>query len=280
MKTLKTTWMSAAIIALSLAACAPKAEKPADKPAANAGTPAAAAPMTIRFGSDATYAPFEFTSPSGEITGFDIEIAKAMCEELKATCTFQNQDWDGIIPSLLAKKYDVIASSLSITEERKKSVAFTQKVWTAPNRFVAKAGSTLKTTPEGLKGKLLGVQQGTIQDTYATKYFKDAVIKRYKTLEAAQKDLVNNRVEVVFADGVTVTDGFLKTPSGKGFAQVGDDILNSVDPAILGDGTGFAVRKEDTELLAKLNKAFEAIRANGKYNEVAKKYFDFDIYGK
>ena len=169
---------------------------------------------------------------------------------------------------------------MNITEERKKSVAFTQKIWNAPNKFVAKAGSTLQTTPEGLKGKLLGVQQGTIQDDYATKYFKDAVIKRYKTLEAAQKDLVNNRVEVVFADGVTVSDGFLKTPAGKGFAQVGADVPSSADPAILGDGTGFAVRKEDTALLASLNKAFEAIRANGKYNEIAKKYFDFDIYGK
>ena len=281
MKQVTMTWVGAALVALSLTACAPKADKPADKPAAaNGAAPAAAAPLTIKFGTDATYAPFQFTSRSGDITGFDIDLAKAMCEELKATCTFQNQDWDGIIPSLLAKKYDVIASSMNITEERKKSVAFTQKIWNAPNKFVAKAGSTLQTTPEGLKGKLLGVQQGTIQDDYATKYFKDAVIKRYKTLEAAQKDLVNNRVEVVFADGVTVSDGFLKTPAGKGFAQVGEDVPSSADPAILGDGTGFAVRKEDTALLASLNKAFEAIRANGKYNEIAKKYFDFDIYGK
>ena len=281
MKQVTMTWVGATLVALSLAACAPKADKPADKPAAaNGAAPAAAAPLTIKFGSDATYAPFEFTSPSGEITGFDIDIAKAMCEELKATCTFQNQDWDGIIPSLLAKKYDVIASSMDITAERKKSVAFTQKIWQAPSKFVAKAGSTLQTTPEGLKGKLLGVQQGTSQDFYATKYFKDSVLKRYKTLEAAQKDLVNNRVEVLFADGVTVSDGFLKTPAGNGFAQVGADVQSSADPAILGEGTGFAVRKEDTELLASLNKAFEAIRANGKYNEIAKKYFDFDIYGK
>ena len=281
MKQVTMTWVGATLVALSLAACAAKPDKPADKPAAaNGAAPAAAAPLTIKFGSDATYAPFEFTSPSGEITGFDIEIAKAMCEELKATCTFQNQDWDGIIPSLLAKKYDVIASSMDITAERKKSVAFTQKIWQAPSKFVAKAGSTLQTTPEGLKGKLVGVQQGTSQDFYITKYFKDSMIKRYKTLEAAQKDLVNNRYEVLFADGVTVSDGFLKTPAGKGFAQVGADVASSADSAILGEGTGFAVRKEDTALLASLNKAFEAVRANGKYNEIAKKYFDFDIYGK
>ena len=86
MKQVTMTWVGAALVALSLTACAPKADKPADKPAAaNGAAPAAAAPLTIKFGSDATYAPFEFTSPSGEITGFDIDLAKAMCEELKAT---------------------------------------------------------------------------------------------------------------------------------------------------------------------------------------------------
>mgnify|MGYP000334761691 CR=1 FL=1 len=95
-----------------------------------------------------------------------------------------------------------------------------------------------------------------------------------------KNDLVNKRVEVVFADGVTVTDGFLKKPTGKGFAQVGEDVSSSADKAILGDGTGFAVRKEDTELLANLNKAFDAIRANGKYKAIADKYFNFDIYGQ
>ena len=279
MKNLKMTWMGAAIIALSLVACAPKKdEKPADQaPAANG---AQASALTIRFGSDASYAPFEFTTPEGEITGFDIEIAKAMCEELKATCTFQNQDWDGIIPGLLAGKYDVIASSLDITEERQKSVAFTQKIWQAPSRFVAKEGSTLQTTPEGLKGVAIGVQQGTSQDFYVTKHYKDSVIKRYKSLEAAQNDLVNKRVEVVFADGFTVTDGFLKKPAGAGFAQLGEDVTSAADKAILGDGTGFAVRKDDTELLAKLNQAFEAVRASGKYKTIADKYFEFDIYGQ
>ena len=278
MKMNQMTWIGAAMVALTLTACAPKAEKTAAAPAATGGAPAAA--MTIKFGSDASYAPFEFTAPSGEITGFDIEVAKAMCEELKATCTFQNQDWDGIIPSLLAKKYDVIASSMDITAERQKSVAFTKKIWQAPSKFVSKEGSTLQTTPEGLKGKMIGVQQGTSQDFYLTKYFKDSVIKRYKTLDAAQNDLVNKRVEVVFADGVTVSDGFLKKPTGKGFAQVGADVTSAADKAILGDGTGFAVRKEDTELLAKLNTAFDAIRANGKYKTIADKYFNFDIYGQ
>ncbi|MGL4767078.1 MAG: lysine/arginine/ornithine ABC transporter substrate-binding protein [Formosimonas sp.] len=275
---------SSIFAAMMMAACTPKKEAPkADAAApATAAAPTAAveAPMEIKFGTDATYAPFESTSPSGEIVGFDIDLAKAMCEEMKAKCTFANQAWDGIIPNLNTKKYDVIASSLDITPERKLEVRFTQKVWSAPSRFVAKTGSTLVTTPDGLKGKSIGVQQGTSQEKYVKKYFPDAKVKAYKTIEDSYNDLTAKRIDVVFADGVVLTEGFLKKPAGKDYAQLGDDIPAAADPAILGEGTGFAVRKDDVALADKLNKAFDAIRANGKYKTIADKYFNFDIYGK
>ncbi|ETD69607.1 amino acid ABC transporter substrate-binding protein [Pelistega indica] len=231
----------------------------------------------IRFGNDATYPPFEYTTPSGEIVGFDIDLAKAMCEKLQAKCTFQNQAWDGIIPALRAKKFDVIASSMSITEERKKAVAFTQKIWTTPNPIFGKKGTKADPSKEGTKGLDLGVQQGTIQDKYATKYFTDANIKRYKTFEDAVKDLVTGRVQIVFADN-GVTDEFLKSDSGKDFAILGEPLPSSADKEIFGEGTGFAVRKEDKQLLDDLNKAFEAIRADGTYDKIAKKYFTYDVY--
>lgn len=239
---------------------------------------AVAAGKTIRFGSDATYPPFESTSPSGDIVGFDIDLAKAMCEKMQATCTFQNQGWDGIIPALRAKKFDVIASSMSITPEREKAVLFTQKIWTTPNMFVAKKGATYQSTAEGLKGVDLGVQQGTIQDKYATKYFKDTNIKRYKTLEDAYNDLTTGRVAVVFADGGVTTE-FVESPGGKNFQLVGDPIPASADEEIFGKGTGFAVRKNDTELKDALNKAFDEIRKDGTYQKIADKYFKYDIYG-
>ena len=273
---------SSIFAAMMMMACTPKKEAPKADAAPAAGTTAAApadAGMEIKFGTDATYAPFESTAPSGEIVGFDIDIAKAMCEEMKAKCTFTNQAWEGIIPGLTTKKYDVIASSMSITPERKQEVRFTQKIWDAPNRFVAKAGSTIQTTPEGLKGKSIGVQQGTIQETYAKKYYPDAKIKSYKTIEDAYNDLTAKRIDTIFADGVILTEGFLKKPAGKDFAQLGADIPAAADPAILGEGTGFAVRKDDTALAEKLNKAFDTIRENGKYKTIADKYFTFDIYG-
>lgn len=241
------------------------------------GASASAQERVIRFGSDATYPPFESTAPNGDIVGFDIDLAKAMCEKLKAKCTFQNQAWDGIIPALRAKKFDVIASSMSITAERKKAVAFTQKLWSTPNPLVGKEGLKADTTPEGTKGLDLGIQQGTIQDKYATKYFKDANIKRYKTLEDALKDLVTGRVQAVFADN-GVADEFLASPNGKGFAIIGTPLPSSADREIFGEGTGFAVRKDDTKLLEDLNRAFDEIRADGTYDKIAKQYFKYDIY--
>ncbi|NEN74789.1 transporter substrate-binding domain-containing protein [Pelistega sp. NLN82] len=231
----------------------------------------------IRFGNDATYPPFEYTAPNGEIIGFDIDIAKAMCERLNAKCTFQNQAWDGIIPALRAKKFDVIASSMSITEERKRAVAFTQKIWNTPNPLIGREDIKAEPTKEGTKDLDLGVQQGTIQDKYATKYFTDAHIKRYKTFEDAIKDLVTGRLHVVFGDSGAAGE-FLNGPSGKGFAIIGTPIASSSDVSIFGEGTGFAVRKEDKQLLEDLNRAFDEIRADGTYDKIAKKYFDYDVY--
>jgi len=104
-------------------------------------------------------------------TEMSIDLAKAMCEVMKAKCTFANQNWEGIIPALQAKKYDVIASSMSVTPERQKAVLFTQMVWSTPNLFVGKAGTKMETTPAALKGVDVGVQQGTVQDKYLTKHY-------------------------------------------------------------------------------------------------------------
>lgn len=283
----KLALLSGSILAMMMAACTPKPDAKPAAPAADAAKPAAAAPAgpvsfegkTIKIGTDATYEPFESTDKSGKIVGFDIDVMDAMCAEMKAKCEYSNQAFDGIIAGLTAQKFDVIASSLSITPERKQTVRFTQKIWDAPNRFIAKSGSTLQTTPEGLKGKAIGVQTGTIQETYIKKAYPDAKIKSYKTIEDAYNDLTSKRIETIFADGVVLTDGFLKKPAGKDYAQVGGDVLGTADPATLGEGTGFAVRKEDTQLAEALNKAFDAIRANGKYKAAADKYFKFDIYG-
>ena len=156
-------------------------------------------------------------------------------------------------------------------------MAFTQKVWSTPNPLFGKKGTQAEPTKEGTKGLTIGVQQGVIQDNYATKYFTDATLRRYKTFEDAANDLVTGRLDAVFADS-GVADEFLNSPRGADYEVLGDPIPTSADEAIFGKGTAFAVRKEDKDLLADLNRAFDEIRADGTYDKIAKEYFDYDVY--
>ncbi|MDH2431955.1 ABC transporter substrate-binding protein [Pokkaliibacter sp. MBI-7] len=228
----------------------------------------------IRIGVEGAYPPFSSVTPEGELVGFDIDIAKTLCEQMQAKCEFVKQDWDGIIPALLARKYDAIIASMSITEERKKKVAFSDKYYNSPAEFIAPKGSSLVINADGLKGKKIGVQRETIHDKYATEHYPDAEIVRYGTQDEAYLDLQAGRVDALLLDAVAGEDGFLKKPEGANYAFIGEPIQLSEE------GAGIAIRKQDTDLVEKFNKAIADIRANGKYDEVAKKYFSFDIYGK
>lgn len=231
----------------------------------------------VKIGVEGAYPPFSLVDKDGKLQGFDIDITYALCDAMKVKCTLVKQDFDGLIPSLLAKKIDAIIASLSITEERKQKVDFTHKYYNSPAKFVRKKGSGMEITKAGLKGKTVGVQQSTVHDTYLTDNYGDVVsIKRYGTLDDAYLDLAAGRLDLLLADSVAVKEGLLDKPAGKDFEFVGPDLT---DPKWFGEGIGIAVRKQDTELREKFNKAIDAIRANGTYKKIQDKYFNFDIYG-
>ena len=239
---------------------------------------AADAKKKLRIGTEGAYPPFNLVDKNGQVQGFDIDIAKALCKEIGMECEFKVQDWDGLIPGLLAKKFDAIVASMSITDERKQKVDFTNKYYQTPARFVAKKGAGIAVSKEGLKGKTVGVQRATIHENFVRDMFGDAVtIKAYATQDEANMDLVAGRLDLVIADATVLLGGFLNTDAGKGFEFVG---TSYVDKKWFGDGVGIAVRKGDNELRQKLNKAIDTIRANGVYQKINAKYFDFDVYGK
>lgn len=230
----------------------------------------------VRIGVEGAYPPFSEMTPDGELIGFDIDIANALCEAIGAECELVPQDWDGIIPALLAKKYDAIVASMSITEERKEKVAFTNKYYLTPAKFAKPKSMEVEVTAEGLAGKTVGVQRATTHDNFITEEFPDAEIRRYATQDEAYLDAVSGRVDLLLADSVAMQDGFLKTDQGADWEFVGPGFT---DPKYFGDGAGIAVRKDDTDLVELLNKAIDDIRASGKYDEIASKYFEFDVYG-
>lgn len=238
---------------------------------------AAAPAFALNVCVEGAYPPFSETAADGSIVGFDIDIANAVCAKVGETCSMVKVDWDGIIPALLEKKCDMIVASMSITPERQQVIDFTTKYYQSPARFAAKANSGLTDTPEGMAGKLVGVQRGTIHQAYMEAHYPDTQLQLYGSQDDMVLDLTAGRVDAVMADSVTLSVGFLKTPAGAGYAFLGEP---KYDPAIHGKGVGIGVRKEDTALRDKLSEGIAAIRADGEYQTIAAKYFDFDIYGQ
>ncbi|MCA1742405.1 MAG: ABC transporter substrate-binding protein [Desulfonatronovibrio sp.] len=232
---------------------------------------------SVRIGTEGAYPPFNFIDKDGELQGFDVEIARALCEAAEVECEFVVQDWDGMIPGLQAKKYDAIIASMAITEERQEKVAFTDKYYMTPARFVAKKGAGFEVSPEGLKGKTIGVQRATTHENFVRDNFGDTVsIKSYPTQEEANMDLISGRVDLVIADSVVLLEGFVNTEAGQDYEFIGPGFT---DEEWYGEGIGIAIRKEDKELVALFNNAIQKIRDNGVYKTINDKYFDFDVYG-
>ncbi len=231
----------------------------------------------IRIGVEGAYPPFSQIDPSGKLSGFDIDIANAICAELKVECVMVQQAFDGMIPALQSRKIDAVIASMSITEERRKAVEFSDKYYQTPARFVVKTGSKIDISGSGLKGKKIGVQRSTTHDKFATDTFKDAQIVRYTKQDEVFLDMAAGRVDAALVDMIAAQTGFLKTPQGKNFEFAGPVYE---EPKYFGVGAGVAMRKNDVELRNNINKAIAAMRANGTYKKIQDKYFDFDVYGK
>ena len=241
------------------------------------GVAPAADAAKLRVGVEGAYPPFSSVGPDGKLKGFDIDIANALCVEMKAQCTLVQQDFDGMIPALQAKKLDVIVASMSITPERLKVVDFSDKYYNSTTRLVAKKGLVLDGSPASFKGRRIGVQRSTINDRYASAKFGGATVTRYASQDEVFLDLAAGRIDATLVDAIAGDIGFLKTPAGKGFAFTGPPYD---DPAFFGTGVGIALRKGETPLREQLNAAIKAIRANGVYKKLQDAYFDFDVYGK
>ena len=227
----------------------------------------------LKIGVEGAYPPFSAVDENGDLVGFDIEIANALCQEMGDKCELVQQDWDGIIPALLAKKYDAIIASMSDTEERRQQVDFTNHYYKDGAKFIRKKGSGIRVSYQGIADKKVGVQRGTVTDIFLTEEFEGVDIKRYDTLENAHLDLTQGRLDLVLADQFVQLDW---ASNNSDFEVTGATYTNS---KYFGN-ISIAVRKEDGELREKLSAAIQAIRDNGKYKEINDKYFSFDIYGK
>ena len=245
------------------------------------GSTAFAQGKELKVAIDPTYEPFTFKTADGKPTGFDVDVATALCDQMKRKCEFVEQVWDGMIPGLNAKKYDVIISSMSITDDRMKEVDFTDKYYNTPSRIVVK--KTVKfTDAASIKGKKIGVLKGSTQEKYAMGDLKPAgvVVNSYEAQDQVYLDIKSGRLDGTVADFMEVTGGFLSKPEGANYQLVGPDLK---EPKYFGYGAGIALRKGEDKLKGELNAAIKAIRGNGTYKTLNDKYFakyNIDVYGE
>jgi putative lysine/arginine/ornithine/histidine/octopine transport system substrate-binding protein len=226
---------------------------------------------TLKMGIEAAYPPFNNKDASGQVVGFDKEIGDALCAKMKVECSVVTSDWDGIIPALNAKKFDFLISSLSITDERKGAVDFTDPYYSNKLQFIAPKNVDFKTDKDSLKGKTIGTQRATLAGTWLEDTYGDDIkVSLYDTQENAYLDLTSGRVDAILADKYANYD-WLKTDAGKNYEFKGDPVVES-------DKIGIAVRKGDNELRNKLNAALKEIVADGTYKKINDKYFPFSIY--
>jgi polar amino acid transport system substrate-binding protein len=230
----------------------------------------------VRIGTEGAYPPFNNLTSDGKLVGFDIDIAKALCAEMKVECEFVTSDWDGIIPGLLAKKFDAIIASMSITDERLKKVDFTSKYYNTPPAIAVPKDSKFTGVMDAdLKGARLGAQSATTHSNYAEEKLASADLKLYPSADEYKMELTSGRIDAAI-DDVVVLDQWVKSDKGSCCRILG---VLKPDLKINGVGAGIAIRKGEGDLKAMFDKAIVAIRANGTYKKINDSYFSFDVFG-
>ncbi len=226
----------------------------------------------LKIATDATFPPFESVDASGKVVGYDVELMQAICDAAKLDCDIFNAAWDGMIPGLIDGKYDALISQLTVTDKRRKVIAFSD-IYDHPTfRFVAKKGSQFEFTPEGLKGKTIAVQTGTPMDAYVTAHFPQATIKRYDSGSAPYLELTAGRADLHISYQAQIIHSFLKGDSGKDFELVGPQ-LTGQDAKEFGEGVAIAINKKNTKLVEQINQGLATVRENGQLKALNAKYF-------
>ena len=240
------------------------------------GTAAFAEPLKIGIAAE-PYPPFASPDAAGNWVGWEVDFIKAVCAAGQMECVITPVAWEGIIPSLTGGQIDAIMASMSITDERMKTIDFSDKYYNTPTVIITAKGSGLTPDAAGMAGKIIGVQVSTIHEAYAQEHFKDAAeIKTYQTTDEGFQDLAAGRIDASQADSIAI-DAFLASDAGKACCESIGAVAD--DPAILGKGVGVGLRKGEDALKAQFNAAIAKVIADGTYEKISKPYFAMSIYG-
>lgn len=227
--------------------------------------------VAIRFLTDSDYPPFNYYDEDNVLTGFNVDIARAICFELAAACDIQVRAWPELLPALRRGEADAVIASHAISANALKAVDFTDRYYNTPARFAGKRTSgRLDITPEGLEGKKIGVAKGTAHEAYLRTFFRDSSIRVFETPELARDALVSGAVELLFDDGISLAF-WLNGTGSKACCEFKGGPFG--EPRFFGDGVAVAVSREDQQLKTLINSALKKLRENGRYEELVLRYF-------
>ncbi len=235
--------------------------------------PSFAAEPPLRVAVDAQYPPFGYREKAGNLAGFDVDIAVALCSEMRRECLISGMEFDDILPALIRGEIDIAVAGMGNTPERARQINFTDRYYRSHSFFIKAEGTKVNISPEGLAGKSVGVQSGSAQEEYVKRTFPQAILVPTPSFVGMMGDLKNGKVSLAISEGLPAF-AYLKTEEGAGLETVGTPIQ---DPLLTGPSY-IAVSKKFPQLVPTLNRALDAIRRSGEYARINRKYFDFNIY--
>jgi polar amino acid transport system substrate-binding protein len=232
----------------------------------------------LRVGMEGAKPPFNVLVRAQRLTpvqfsGFEVDLIQALCEQMQRTCVFKQKSWDRLIPSLLAGQIDVIFSAMPITEERQLRIAFSKPYYRIPAAFLQAKSGTFETSPAGLKDKAIGTLADGGHTDYLAVRYPSSTIKTYNNLEEAYLDMQSNRIDLMFADQLSL-QSFLKTPLGERCIVIGEP---HYDVDIYGEGVAAGFRPEDPELKQKFDSALADFIKDGSFARLNARYFPFSL---
>ena len=230
----------------------------------------------IRFMTDDDYPPFHFIAPDGRLTGFNVELARLICEELKLVCTIQARRWDTLLPALEQKEGDAVIASLAMTPALRQRVAFSIAYYKTPARFAGPAGlENAEMTPTALAGKTVGIVAGSAHEAYLSTFFPAALRRTFADPDAMRLALLRRQVDFVFADAIGLAFWLNGSEAGACCAFIGGPYTESL---FFGDGVGIALRKDEATLRQAIDYALTRLAREGAYTTLYLKYFPIGFY--
>lgn len=232
--------------------------------------------VVVRFLTEGDYPPFNYLDEDGVLGGFNIDLARALCNEIGAACDIRVRPWDELFLALKRGEADAVIAGHAVTADALREIAFTDRYFHTPGRFATKTEmEKVEVAPDQLDGRSIAVARGTPHEAFLKTFFRDSRIQPFETAELARDALLQGKVDYVFDDGIGLAFWINGTVSRRCCELRGGPYF---EPKFFGDGLAIAVPKNDPQIKALLNAALHKIRATGRFDELVSRYFPHRVF--